>query len=223
MLTKSLRPALPALLPLLLIAASAGGWATVTVEDLPDYLVAGQPVTLTFTVRQHGVEPISGLQPRVEAEAGRREAGAAATSVQGAGRYAAILTLPEAGDWTISIHHGFGRGKVTLAPLTAVAAGASPARQLAEPERGRRLFVAKGCVTCHVNREAGAGDASLSMGPDLTGRRFPAEYLGRFLADPSIAARGGREVKMPNLHLKPGEIASLVAFLNAERVGALDR
>jgi hypothetical protein len=74
-----------------------------------------------------------------------------------------------------------------------------------------------------VNREAGAGDASLSVGPDLTGRRFPAEYLGKFLADPSIASGGGREVRMPNLHLKPREIASLVAFLNAERVGALDR
>ena len=221
MKTTSLRPALPALLPLLLIAASAGGWATISVEDLPDHLVAGQPVTLTFTVRQHGVEPIRGLEPRVEAEAGRLEARAAATPAGGAGRYAATLTLPEAGEWAITIHHGFGRGKLTLLPMTALAGGSRPARALPEPERGRRLFVAKGCVTCHVNGEAGAEDASNSVGPDLTGRRFPAEYLSRFLADPSIGSRGGRGERMPNLQLKAPEIASLVAFLNAERVGVV--
>ena len=31
-----------------------GGWASITVEDLPDYVVTGQPVKLAFTVRQHG-------------------------------------------------------------------------------------------------------------------------------------------------------------------------
>ena len=35
-----------------LIAAAIGGWAVITVEQLPDYVTAGQPVTLTFTVRQ---------------------------------------------------------------------------------------------------------------------------------------------------------------------------
>ena len=220
MRTKSLGPVVPVLLPLLLISASAGGWATVTIEDVPDYVVAGQPVNLTFAVRQHGAKPISGLEPRVEALAGRREIRAAATPAQGAGRYAASLVLPEAGEWTITIHHGFGSGRITLLPMTAVAAGARPARPLAEPERGRRLFVAKGCITCHVNREAGMDDASISVGPDLTGRRFPADYLGRFLADPSIASGSGNE-RMPDLGLKPPEIASLVAFLNAERVGSV--
>ena len=45
-------------------AAALGGWATISVEDLPDYLVAGQPARLTFTVRQHGVEPMNRCRSR---------------------------------------------------------------------------------------------------------------------------------------------------------------
>jgi len=53
-----------------LIAAAIGGWAVITVEQLPDYVTAGQPVTLTFTVRQHGVTRLSGLKPSIEARSG---------------------------------------------------------------------------------------------------------------------------------------------------------
>ncbi len=31
-----------------------GGWAVVTVKDLPEYFVAGQQYTIEFQVRQHG-------------------------------------------------------------------------------------------------------------------------------------------------------------------------
>src|SRR2546421_9316715 len=37
---------------------------------LPDYVIFGQPVTLTFTVRQHGVTRLSGLKPSIEARSG---------------------------------------------------------------------------------------------------------------------------------------------------------
>jgi hypothetical protein len=55
-----------------------------------------------------------------------------------------------------------------------------------------------------------------TLGPDLTERRFPPDYLARFLADPSIkpAANGRR---MPSLGLRAKDIAPLVAFLNAEQ------
>src|SRR5260370_1060021 len=59
-----------ALVLLAAIAALFGGWAVITVEDLPDYLVAGQPVSLTFTVRQHGVRPLEAVAPTVEARSG---------------------------------------------------------------------------------------------------------------------------------------------------------
>jgi mono/diheme cytochrome c family protein len=97
-----------------------------------------------------------------------------------------------------------------------VAPGATPPATLAAAERGRRLFVAKGCVTCHVHAEA-SGGASLAVGPELTGKRFAAEYLARFLANPAI-----KTDRMPDLGLKPAEIAALSAFINADRSGKVD-
>lgn len=197
--------------------AAFGGWAAITVEDLPDNVVAGAPIDLRFAVRQHGVTLLSGLSPRVEARAGRLEASAAAVPGRVDGHYAANLVLPEAGEWTITIHSGFGPSKVTLVPIMALARGARPVAPLAESERGRRLFVAKGCVSCHVQREVQFAGVE-PIGPDLSVRRFETDYLKRYLADPSIIAVRTSTAKMPNLELKPLEIASLVAFINNDRL-----
>lgn len=198
------------LFPLL---AAFGGWASVTLDDVPDYIVAGQPVTLTYTVRQHGEEPLSGLTGRFEARSGDQAATANAAAA-GRGRYTATLNLPRPGDWTITIHSGFGASRVTLLPITVIAAGAQPP-VLTDTDRGQRLFVGKGCVTCHVHRDVAA--ESGKAGPELSGRHFPADYLAQFLADPAkvLRARGSTKM-MPNLQLKPREIASLVAFLNRD-------
>jgi len=207
MTRKSLPFTLSALL--LLPALALGGWAVVTVEDLPDYVVAGKPLTLTFTVRQHGRTPLSGLSPRVEATSAGLEAKAEAVARGPVGQYQATLTLPQPGSWIITVHSGFGASKATLLPLPAVASGSQPAVALSEPERGARLFAAKGCVTCHVQ---------IAIGPDLSDKRFDPEFLRRFLADPSILPpSAGTTFGMPNLNLKPAEIASLVAYLNTER------
>lgn len=204
----------PGLLLLPAIAGYAGGWAVTTVEDLPDYVVAGKPTTLTFRVRQHGKELLSGLSGRVEARAGRLETQVEATPGRERGQYTATLTLPQAGEWTITIHSGFRGSELTLLPVQAIEAGSGSAPGLPEAERGRRLFVAKGCVTCHLH-----GDVKTTNGtpwaPELTGRRYPADYLKQFLADPALAAR--RPVQMPDLSLKQPEIAALVAFINTER------
>src|SRR5512144_1922822 len=53
---------------LTLFALNYGGWAVITVENLPDQVVTGQPVTLDFTVRQHGHTLLSNLDARVVAE-----------------------------------------------------------------------------------------------------------------------------------------------------------
>jgi mono/diheme cytochrome c family protein len=214
--TRPSRLTVPALLLLPLLGAY-GGWAAITVQDLPDYVVAGQPVTLSFIVRQHGVSKLSGLKPRVEARAtgGGTTAEAAAAPGREAGQYVATLTLPRAGAWRITIHSGFGNSQVTLLPLQAIAAGAAPPAPLADSERGQRLFVAKGCLTCHVHADV-EGSGLVAVGPDLTGRRLPADYLRQFLANPAIAARSGAP-QMPNLDLKPQEIAALSAFITAER------
>ena len=44
---------------------------------------------------------------------------------------------------------------------------------------------------------------------DVTRKHFAADYLKKFLADPSI-----RKVDMPNLKLKQDEISALIAFIN---------
>jgi mono/diheme cytochrome c family protein len=192
-----------------------GGWAVTTVEDLPDHLVAGEAVELAYVVRQHGVERLSGLTGRVVAQNGRQEIEAPAVARGARGRYVSSLRLPRAGRWTITIHNGFGAAPrpITLMPIQVLAKGAKVAA-LSEQERGKRLFVAKGCVGCHTH--AGVEPRPVAeIGPILTQKRFPADYLARFLANPA-ATRGG-ESKMPSLELKDGEIASLVAFINAER------
>ena len=99
------------------------------------------------------------------------------------------------------------RGGGPLAP------GAPVPAPLADAERGRRLFVAKGCVTCHLHRAV--NETSIAVGPELTGRRFAPEYLARFLADPAaVIPPPSGAFGMPNLRLKPAEIAALTAFLN---------
>lgn len=208
---------LSAVLALPLFLTSAGGWAVITVEDLPDYVVAQRPVTLAFTVRQHGQTPLTGLRPTIEARAGRVEAEAVGVAGTEDGRYTATLTLPEAGEWIITIHSGFGPSEVTLAPMRAVSAQAAAPAALADAERGRRLFVAKGCVTCHLHGDV-PGSGVVNVGPELTTRRFAGEYLRMFLANPAIRPPNPQTgARMPNLRLAPREIAALAAFINGEQ------
>ena len=206
---RSSRFALPVLLAVPLIAAY-GGWAAITVEDLPDYGVARQPLTLTFTVRQHGVTKLSDLEPRVEASGAGTNAAAAAVAGKDEGQYVARLVLPQPGEWSITIHSGFGNSRVTLEPMQVIEPAAQAPTALAAADRGRRLFVAKGCLTCHVHGDV-SGSGVVAVGPELTGRRLAPEYLRRFLADPSMIGSANR---MPNLNLKQPEIAALIAFLN---------
>jgi cytochrome c2 len=195
--------------------SSMGGWAVISVQDLPDFAMPGRSFELVFTVNQHGVEPLGGLSPTVEFTSGddRRSVAAAATGEKG--MYRATIEFPRPGDWTVTINSGFGPSRVTLVPITAIqAAGALPS--LPEEERGRRLFVAKGCVTCHTHAEAPA-EKSWNMGPELTGRRYPEELLVKRLTDPTSVMP---EAKMPNPHLKSAEIVALTAFINMERQAA---
>jgi cytochrome c2 len=198
------------------ITAHGGGWATITVESLPDYIVAQRPVDLTFTVRQHGNSPLDDLTPAVRARAGQLVAKAAVLTGKKPGQYTATLTVPQPGAWTITIESGFGNSRVTLLPLRAIDSGAPAPQPLPEAERGRRLFVAKGCLTCHVHGEI-TGSGEVAVGPPLTGRRWPADYLRQFIADPpATSSSNGGSLRMPDLDLGPQEVAALIAFLNTE-------
>ena len=86
-----------------------------------------------------------------------------------------------------------------------------PAAGSLEPAAlGERLFVAKGCVTCHVHPAlAGKGYTSLEI-KNLSGYTAIPEYLRVWLKDPEAVKP---ETEMPNLELKEGEIEALIAFL----------
>lgn len=98
--------------------ASSGGWATVGFEPLPDGMSAGGTWSPTIFVKQHGVTPLTGLQPVVEISDG---AGAAttflATETSEAGVYEADVVFPAKGDWGVTIHSGFGNSQVTYGPV----------------------------------------------------------------------------------------------------------
>jgi mono/diheme cytochrome c family protein len=211
----------------------SGGWAVVSVANVPDAWVAGEPLELSWTVRQHGNAHIPGLEPELEARSGsRRVSGTiAGASRDGRAGYRGTITFPEPGDWQVTVRSGFGRSRAVLVPWRVVNLASRPGgsvdarlaasgvQPLGSVERGRRLFAAKGCVTCHVHRAVGITGEVANVGPDLTDRRFSDDYLKRFLADPSIKPPSNGE-RMPNPGLQDQDIAQLVAFINAGRARA---
>ena len=81
----------------------AGGWAVITLDELPGKIAAGGPLEIGFTVRQHGVTPMDGLTPTVTASRSGATVSGQATARGETGHYVATLTLPEAGEWEWSI------------------------------------------------------------------------------------------------------------------------
>jgi len=203
------------------LSVAAGGWAVITLDDVPDALVQGKRVTLTFAVRQHGHTPLDGLRPSIEATQlpGGERFRTEAVPADGKGRYRTTLAMPDTGQWRLTINSGFGPSHVDLDPIVVLGPGQT-GPSYGDAERGRRLFVAKGCVECHLHGDV-AGSGVVQVGPALTGLRLPADFLARFLADPSILPPAtGTTTGMPNLDLKPAEIAALVAFINDDAATA---
>jgi hypothetical protein len=210
--------------------ASMGGWAVVSVSKIPDAWITGTPLQLTWKVRQHGVKELDDLRPRLEARSGSRLVRGTTWAFEEDGEkgYRGTITFPERGDWQVTIHSGFGKSRAVLLPWPVVDS-VGPVRgtveehlttlgiaPLSEAERGRRMFASLGCVTCHVHRDVAVNGEVNRVGPDLTDRRFAADYLARFLANPAIKPSANGK-QMPNLALREKDIAPLVAFINADR------
>jgi mono/diheme cytochrome c family protein len=217
MVTRTLPFTTAAVLALAIVTTHAGGWAVITVEDLPERIIAGQPATFDFSIRQHGMRLAGGLAPSLGARSGGREVSARATAGKDAGYYSASLTVPDAGEWIVTIYSGFGPSNVTLMPVKAMATADTAAADAPVTQRGEQLFVAKGCASCHYH-----GDVKVApiarVGSDLTARRYPSEFLARLLSDPSILpSSGAAPFRMPNLNLRHQEISALVAFINRDR------
>jgi hypothetical protein len=125
-------------------AASSGGWATVGFEPLPDGTAAGGTWTPTILIKQHGVTPLSGLQPVVEIsdDSGTVET-FTATETSEAGVYEADVIFPSEGDWSVTIQSGFGDSHVTYGPVAvgAPVAGDGGFRELPVVGLGIALLV----------------------------------------------------------------------------------
>ena len=202
------RRALPFVALFSTLALTTGGWMVTTVKHLPDHLVVGQPTELTFTVRGHGREPIAGIGPTIEAASGSERISIPARD-QANGTYVARVAVPREGNWTLTFSGSYRSGHVALLPIAAIAPG-TRAPVLTDLERGRRLFTAKGCVTCHVQ---------VPVGPKLDGRRWDAGWLASFLAEPAkVKPPAPGSPSMPDLDLDAREITSLVAYLNRQTV-----
>ena len=102
------------------IPALAGGWAVITLDELPGQVEANKPIEVGFMVRQHGVTPLGGLSPTIRAHLdGSPQAVRVVAEDEGEiGHYAATLTLPKSGEWQWEIE-AFG-GAQPMPALTVV-------------------------------------------------------------------------------------------------------
>jgi cytochrome c1 len=107
------------------------------------------------------------------------------------------------------------------APRTAAPSVAQVATNTSEQvARGKQLFMAKGCIVCHINSHvqdllnASTHDFdSISEGPNLSNLQADSDFLRRWLKDPKAVKPN---TLMPNLNLTADEIDALVAFLIAK-------
>lgn len=126
--------ALSAILSLAAFAAP-GGWATVTLDPLPERIVVNEAIPFSFVVKQHGKSPLAGLTPRIEAVAkGQKTVEVTATAAEKEkGRYVASVRLPAATEWKVTIHSGFMNSRLELEPLNVAPRQVS--QSTARPER----------------------------------------------------------------------------------------
>ena len=278
----------------LVIPVFAGGWAVISLDELPVGVVAGEPYTIGFTVLQHGRTPMTSLYPIVTARLSNDEVLTFSAEPEGKpGHYTAALTFPIDGEWDWSIQAftmdlqmptlnvaaadssvtqpvirsetrfasispwlivrvvafalalvglvlifrsrsrmaGILTGLCLLIGITSFimesavpqveAQGKSASEAMVESsipqvEVGRQLFIAKGCITCHVNSKVAGNSEYLTIdvgAPNLSNFSASPEILFIRLKDPAAAKS---DTQMPDLGLKEMEIEALIAFINSD-------
>ena len=106
MFTRSRISLILVLLASLIFAAPAfaGGWAVITLDEMPSNVVAGEPLTIGFTVLQHGRTPMVGLTPTITANLYKDQEFVVKAEPEGkTGHYTATVTFPKEGEWRWSI------------------------------------------------------------------------------------------------------------------------
>ena len=109
-------------------AATAGGWATVSLSSTPDGLGPGAPWDVKMTILQHGRTPLDGVEPSItltNGATGKTEYVAAKPTGR-PGVYEARAVFPEAGRWTYAVDDGFSRVHDYPAVVIGGAAASAP-------------------------------------------------------------------------------------------------
>lgn len=89
---------------ILAVPVFAGGWAIITLDEVPTNVIAGAPVKVGFTVLQHGQTPMTDLTPRVSASLYQEAEFVVDAKPEGKpGHYTGTLIFPKEGDWEWSI------------------------------------------------------------------------------------------------------------------------
>lgn len=122
------------LLVVAITPALAGGWAVLTLDELPQNVQAGQEVTIRFMIRQHGVTPFTGAEPVVEAKQPNSNLlqEFKAVELPEPGHYQAVIKLPKAGVWRWTIN-GFGEHPMpdlNVLPASVVPTGGQTSSRL---------------------------------------------------------------------------------------------
>jgi cytochrome c551/c552 len=198
--------------------AFAGGWAATTIHPISRGAVAGTPLRVTFTIRQHGRTPVRIDDVALELIApggGKRRV--QAVPLAETGRYAATVTFPRVGTWRWQVIQGwFAPQPLGTIDVAADRASARP------PLDGRSLFARKGCATCHAGPE---GAARIGGAPDLAGRfRGPGgfAYVRQSILKPAaVVAPGGGYAGapsvMPKLEVSRAEAEALARYIVGQR------
>jgi len=163
---------------------SAGGWAVVTVSELPAAVMAGEPFVIEFAVRQHGQRLVGGVPAAVTAvhAAIQEEVTVSATEAAEYGYYEASLILPSAGEWQWAVQT-WGV-TYTMPPLTVNSRAAS---EVATTGKGLNAVLS----AAYILFAAGAAGAVLAF--VAWWRKRTVARLGLVLGAIAIAALGASE------------------------------
>jgi hypothetical protein len=127
--------------------ALAGGWANAVMDTPPDDPVGpNEPVTLGFTLMQHGTTPVDwGVAQIVLTNEDTGEEIVANASPEGPiGHWTAVVTLPSDGSWTYQVRHDLEISLMGAEPVSVGAAQAAGAAGTAGISLSPALLAAGG-------------------------------------------------------------------------------
>jgi cytochrome c len=105
-------------------------------------------------------------------------------------------------------------GHVTSSSTAAAGHGVRLVMPLMNPERGKKIFVSKGCVSCHSINGVGGHDATAMDAHNMKGLMNPFDFAAKMWnhAPAMIAAQEGAFGEQ--LYFTGEELADIIAFIH---------